>query len=191
MDDDCDRFEIVLACHSHRAEEVGENVSACSLLSYEPDIAAALHFTYDDCTAALFRSDFIALCFPEPAAQQNPHTNCQWVRSGSSMRRAMVCFMDACVNHTFCRSHPTARRSDGIMSPQVHHISMSKSTPTLTQSGLLAVLLERQHCKAMRLARRAARFRQMRAAFRWPYSWPHKAFAPPKLFPLRRYLSAR
>jgi len=28
MDDDCDRFEIVLARHSHRAEEIAENVSA-------------------------------------------------------------------------------------------------------------------------------------------------------------------
>ncbi len=67
MNDDCDRFEIVLTCHSHRAEEVGENVSARSLLSCGPDIAAALHFTYDDCQPGLFRTDFIALCFPEAA----------------------------------------------------------------------------------------------------------------------------
>jgi len=42
---------------------------------------------------------------------------------------------------------------------------MSKSTPTLTQSGLLAVLLELQHRKAIRVARRRARLRQTRTAF--------------------------
>jgi hypothetical protein len=59
------------------------------------------------------------------------------------------------------------RRSDGIMSPQVHHISMSKSTPTLTQSGLLAVLLEHQRCKAMRLARRRARLKANACCLPW------------------------
>jgi hypothetical protein len=191
MDDDGDRFEIVLACRSHRAEEVGENVSARSLLFDWPDIAAALHFTFDDCAPTLFRTGFIASVFPEPAAGQNPHTNCQWARSGTSTRRAMVCFMRACASHAFCRSRLTARPSDGIMSQQVHHIGMSKSTPTLTQSGLLAVLLEHQRCKAMRLARRRARLRQMRVAFRWPYFWRHKAFAQPKLLRLQRDLSAR
>jgi hypothetical protein len=55
MNNDRDRFEIVLACRSHRAEEVGENVSARSLLFYWPDIAAALHFIYDERGPALFR----------------------------------------------------------------------------------------------------------------------------------------
>jgi hypothetical protein len=55
MDDDRDRFEVVLACRSHRVEEVGENVSARSLLFDWPDIAAALHFIYDERGPALFR----------------------------------------------------------------------------------------------------------------------------------------
>jgi hypothetical protein len=63
MNDDCDRFDIVPACHLHRTEEVGKNVSARSLFSCGPDIAAALHFTYDDCAPSLFRTDFIISVF--------------------------------------------------------------------------------------------------------------------------------
>jgi len=48
---------------------------------------------------------------------------------------------------------------------------MSKSTPTLTQSGLLAVLLERQHYKFMQRARRRARFRRMRTASLKALGW--------------------
>lgn len=40
-----------------------------------------------------------------------------------------------------------------------------KATPTLTQSGLLAVLLERQRYKVIQLARRRVRREKMRAAF--------------------------
>jgi len=39
------------------------------------------------------------------------------------------------------------------------------STPTLTQSGLLAVLLQRQRYKVIELARRPADGRQVRAPF--------------------------
>ncbi|PYJ19471.1 MAG: hypothetical protein DME92_12350 [Verrucomicrobia bacterium] len=42
---------------------------------------------------------------------------------------------------------------------------MTKSTPTLTQSGLLAVLLEHQRRKVIELARRRAHREQVRAAF--------------------------
>ena len=42
---------------------------------------------------------------------------------------------------------------------------MTKSTLTLTQSGLLAVLLERQRSKAIQLARRRAERVHLRAAF--------------------------
>jgi hypothetical protein len=67
VDDDRNRFEIVLACHSYHAEEVGKNVSALSLLcllpSYAPHMDATLHFTYDDLGPALFLASFIALCF--------------------------------------------------------------------------------------------------------------------------------
>ena len=46
-----------------------------------------------------------------------------------------------------------------------------KATPTLTQSGLLAVLLERQRYKAIKLARRGARREKMRAAFWRTLAW--------------------
>ena len=39
------------------------------------------------------------------------------------------------------------------------------STPTLTQSGLLAVLLQRQRYKVIQLARRRTRREKMRAAY--------------------------
>jgi hypothetical protein len=41
---------------------------------------------------------------------------------------------------------------------------MSKSTPTLTQSGLLAVLLQRQRYRLFQLARRRAHHKHLRAA---------------------------
>jgi hypothetical protein len=72
---------------------------------------------------------------------------------------------------------------------------MNNSTPTLTQSGLLAVLLERQHYKAMRAARRSARFRRVRNAFHSAFhqtrSARQEAHALPKRFPQPRQLSAR
>jgi hypothetical protein len=40
------------------------------------------------------------------------------------------------------------------------------SAATLTQSGLLAVLLQRQRCKAVELARRRAQRKHARTAFR-------------------------
>ena len=48
---------------------------------------------------------------------------------------------------------------------------LSKSTPTLTQSGLLAVLLERQHDKVIELAQRPAHRRQTRSAFSSALTW--------------------
>ena len=42
---------------------------------------------------------------------------------------------------------------------------MTKSNLTLTQSGLLAVLLQRQHYKIIQLARRRAQRIQVRAPF--------------------------
>ena len=48
---------------------------------------------------------------------------------------------------------------------------MTKSTPTLTQSGLLAVLLQRQRYRVFQLARRRARREQARAAFRITLNW--------------------
>ena len=48
---------------------------------------------------------------------------------------------------------------------------LSKSTPTLTQSGLLAVLLKRQHAKVIELAERRASPPQMRSAFTRAFTW--------------------
>jgi hypothetical protein len=54
---------------------------------------------------------------------------------------------------------------------------MRKSTPTLTltQSGLLAVLLQRQRYAVIQLARRHAHRKHMRAAFWSTLAWPFRA----------------
>jgi hypothetical protein len=53
------------------------------------------------------------------------------------------------------------------------------ATLTLTQSGLLAVLLEHQRYKAIQLARRRAQREQLRAVFRGTLAWLHRALTPP------------
>jgi len=58
---------------------------------------------------------------------------------------------------------------------------MRKSTPTLTQSGLLAVLLKHQRYKVFQLARRRAHRKHMRAAFWSNFTWPWRALMTPKL----------
>src|SRR5206468_12977349 len=57
---------------------------------------------------------------------------------------------------------------------------MRKLTPTLTQSGLLAVLLQRQRYKIRQLAWRRAQRNQMRAALWSTLTWPWPAFTAPK-----------
>jgi len=52
---------------------------------------------------------------------------------------------------------------------------MTKSTPTLTQSGLLAVLLQRQRYAVIELARRHAHRQHLRAAFWKTLTWPFRA----------------
>ena len=54
---------------------------------------------------------------------------------------------------------------------------MTKSTPTLTltQSGLLAALLQYQRYKVIQLARRRAHRKHMRAAFWSTLTWPFRA----------------
>jgi hypothetical protein len=54
---------------------------------------------------------------------------------------------------------------------------MRKSTPTLTltQSGLLAVLLQRQRYAVIQLARRRAHRRNMRAVLWNTPTWPYRA----------------
>ena len=54
---------------------------------------------------------------------------------------------------------------------------MTNSTPTLTltQSGLLAVLLQRQRYAVIQLARRRAHRKQLRAAFWNTLTWLRRA----------------
>ena len=59
---------------------------------------------------------------------------------------------------------------------------MTKSNPTLTQSGLLAVLLQRQRYRVSELARRSAHREQVRTAFwssalNWLLACAHSAVA--------------
>ena len=58
---------------------------------------------------------------------------------------------------------------------------MRKLTPTLTQSGLLAVLLQRQRDKPIQLARRRAQRKQVRAALWNMLTWPWRALTAPRL----------
>ena len=51
---------------------------------------------------------------------------------------------------------------------------MTKSNLTLTQSGLLAVLLQRQRYAVIQLAQRHARREHMRAAFWSTLTWPFR-----------------
>ncbi len=52
-------------------------------------------------------------------------------------------------------------------------------TPTLTQSGLLAVLLQRQRYKVIQLAQRRAHRKHMRAAIWSTLTWPRRALTAP------------
>jgi len=58
---------------------------------------------------------------------------------------------------------------------------MRKLTPTLTQSGMLAVLLQYQRYKVIQLARRRAHRKQMRAALWSTLTWPYRALTAPTL----------
>jgi hypothetical protein len=56
---------------------------------------------------------------------------------------------------------------------------MRKLTPTLAQSGLLAVLLQRQRYKISQLAWRRAQRKHMRAALWSTLTWPWRALTAP------------
>ena len=58
---------------------------------------------------------------------------------------------------------------------------MRRLTPTLTQSGLLAVLLQRQRYAVIQLARRRARRKHMRAALWNTFTWPYRTLTAPRL----------
>jgi len=63
---------------------------------------------------------------------------------------------------------------------------MTKSTPTLTQSGLLAVLLQRQRYAVIQLARRRAQRKHVRAAIWNILIWPWHALMAPTLVDVPR-----
>ena len=56
---------------------------------------------------------------------------------------------------------------------------MRELTPTLTQSGLLAVLLQRQRYKISQFALRRAQRKHMRAALWSTLTWPWRALTAP------------
>ena len=56
---------------------------------------------------------------------------------------------------------------------------MTQLIPTLTQSGLLAVLLQRQRYKIRQLAWRRAQRKRMRAALWSALTWPWRALTVP------------
>ena len=56
---------------------------------------------------------------------------------------------------------------------------MRKLIPTLTQSGLLAVLLQRQRYKVIQLAERLAHRKHTRAALWNTLTWPYRALRTP------------
>ena len=58
---------------------------------------------------------------------------------------------------------------------------MRQLIPTLTQSGLLAVLLQRQRYKVIQLARRRAQRKHVRAALWNTLTWPYRALTAPTL----------
>jgi len=58
---------------------------------------------------------------------------------------------------------------------------MRQLIPTLTQSGLLAVLLQRQRYKVIQLAWRRAHRKHMRAAIWNTLTWPYRALTAPTL----------
>ena len=58
---------------------------------------------------------------------------------------------------------------------------MRQLIPTLTQSGLLAVLLQRQRYKVIQLAWARAHRKHMRAAIWNTLTWPYRALTAPTL----------
>ena len=64
---------------------------------------------------------------------------------------------------------------------------MTNSIQTLTQSGLLAVLLQRQRYKVFQFARRSAHRKRVHAAFWNTLTRARLAFAAPKLVDVRRH----
>jgi aspartate/methionine/tyrosine aminotransferase len=68
-----------------------------------------------------------------------------------------------------CREHCETSNKEALMKNKKNYVMTSAAT--LTQNGLLAVLLQRQHYKVIDLARRRAQREQARAAFRSTLNW--------------------
>jgi hypothetical protein len=68
-----------------------------------------------------------------------------------------------------CRKHCQTSNQKALMKNSKNYVMTP--TATLTQSGLLAVLLQRQRYKVIELARRRAHREQARAAFRSTLNW--------------------
>jgi aspartate/methionine/tyrosine aminotransferase len=68
-----------------------------------------------------------------------------------------------------CREHCHTSNKKALMKKRKNYVM--SSTATLTQSGLLAVLLQRQRYKVIELARRRAHREQARTAFRSTLNW--------------------
>jgi hypothetical protein len=69
-----------------------------------------------------------------------------------------------------CPQHCQTSKRKGFIKMRKSHI-LAKSTPTLTQSGLLAVLLQRQRDKVIELAERRAHRSQSRSTFSSVLTW--------------------
>ena len=69
-----------------------------------------------------------------------------------------------------CPQHCQTSKRKPLMKTRKSH-TLAKSTPTLTQSGLLAVLLQHQRYKAIELAERRAHHNQSRTAFSSALAW--------------------
>jgi hypothetical protein len=69
-----------------------------------------------------------------------------------------------------CPQHCQTSKRNGFIKMRKSHI-LAKSTPTLTQSGLLAVLLQRQRDKVIELAERRAHRSQSRSTFSSVLTW--------------------
>ena len=81
----------------------------------------------------------------------------------------------------------TQPRGDYMSLYKRRELVMTKSTQTLTQSGLLAVLLQRQRYRIIQLARRRAQGKRLHAAFWNTLNWPRGTPTGPKLVEVPRH----
>ena len=82
------------------------------------------------------------------------------------------------------RTHP---RGEYMSHYKRRELVMTKSTQTLTQSGLLAVLLQRQRYRITQLAQRRAQSERLRAAFCNTLTWSRRTPTATKLVKVPRH----